>query len=87
MTTKHTPGPWTAGNGGPLKDWPEVSANGKVIARLFDLNTEADARLVAAAPELLAACSALLKAHDYDAIETVKHMAIDAIAKAEGGAP
>lgn len=47
-TTKYTPGPWKLGTSG------DVYADGKVIASFY--KSENDARLGAAAPELLASC-------------------------------
>ena len=56
----HTPGPWamqvfTAANGDLCPG--VVGANGAAVAWL---NNETDARLIAAAPELLMACIALI---------------------------
>ena len=53
MTSKHTPGPWTldANDFG----WFLISANGQdVLTEAFDTE-EANARLIAAAPAMLAA--------------------------------
>lgn len=48
--TKHTPGPWFA-------HWPEIRAYGGIVAELNTIESrgEADARLIAAAPDLLSA--------------------------------
>jgi hypothetical protein len=61
MNTQHTPGPWFAGTGwvgaGQIKD-------GRVIARVDNYpygNSEANARLIAAAPDLLAAMLDLIQ--------------------------
>ena len=59
MTNKHTPGPWeatvTGNSGGP--HWEDVyevnSDNG--MRRVAEYMSEADAKLIAAAPDLLAA--------------------------------
>lgn len=74
METKHTPGPWaenwsTRTNNEPCKGWfvEAESAYDRdtygAIANLPDgrENTEANARLIAAAPELLEACKALMQ--------------------------
>ena len=57
-TAKHTPGPWElkACSGGPGEEpgiW--VEANGRPLMRGDFCRSEADANLIAAAPELLAA--------------------------------
>ena len=66
--TQHTPGPWL--NGGSAKDgeftnW-FVSAPPNCIAVCpeRDGSSEANARLIAAAPELLAACREVAEWHD-----------------------
>ena len=72
MNAKHTPGPWTYGMQTGFNDLHIISAKqGKLrIAELdpFDrLMTEeiaANARLIAAAPELLEALARILYAHD-----------------------
>lgn len=71
MTTKHTPGPWTASNHGVTWRILAGEAGGfsrPIIARTCEAQTdaeaEANARLIAAAPELLAACETALTALD-----------------------
>ena len=63
--TQHTPGPWEAGlldsTGVPIYSGPTDEA--EVLAYVSDVNsgdTEANARLIAAAPALLAAAEAAL---------------------------
>mgnify|MGYP000961965387 CR=1 FL=1 len=91
--SKHTPAPWSidectghiipsSGVGGGICDpW------GDSIEQM-----EANARLIAAAPELLEACKNIVAACEltddayYDAIDTAINIARAAIAKAEGGA-
>lgn len=78
MTT-HTPGPWRVEEGlDPMLQayYPEVVADGKeaghtrYVARLFGTNpdvrpeTDANARLIAAAPALLAACREALTEYE-----------------------
>lgn len=55
MTTKHTPGPWVVGNVG------EVVAGGTTLADVYgdEEQADVDAYLIAAAPDLLAACEAI----------------------------
>lgn len=61
---KHTPGPWTAynaSNGRIFKRW-RVQSGGTTIAELVDLPGDcnvSNAALIAAAPDLLAACMAV----------------------------
>jgi hypothetical protein len=63
---QHTPGPWayqaTAGNH-DFAIYPE--ATGRDLALVRDFN-EANARLIAAAPDLLAALRALLAVYDVE---------------------
>lgn len=61
MSTKHTPGPWSFyddSNDGKTNRI-EIVAIGKTVARIYHSVPEEDlpnARLIAAAPDLLAAC-------------------------------
>ncbi len=62
--SKHTPGPWSIANGSP----PQVIAPGKcdICAMSGAASNEsvmADARLIAAAPDLLEALQALVARH------------------------
>jgi hypothetical protein len=82
--TKYTPGPWKAQEfAGQINIWGKP----KGAAVAYDCRTPADARLIAAAPELLAACRAIeeshLGGHYSAAFEAVR----DAIAKATGEQP
>jgi hypothetical protein len=87
-TTTHTPGPWywqpTAGNHDFLI-CPEGPGNTIAIVRDFD---EANARLIAAAPELLAAIQRIVNDNEpgEDALLTAGgyNQACAAIAKALG---
>lgn len=58
MSTKHTPGPWTASGPSELNGRFSVYHNGPLIY----CDNEADARLIAAAPDLLAALESALPA-------------------------
>lgn len=98
-TGKHTPGPWEAEpdllpRSG--KRWKVTAATPKPPRRYTvtvvvnydktdETTAEADARLIAAAPELLAACEAMLKRFGMHSDGCVK-LAADAVAKAKGGA-
>ena len=88
----HTPGPWTLravqpGEAVFKRPFWEIGAevSGKGVAFAFG-NDEANARLIAAAPDLLAACKAVI---GLGAIPTTQpeHRQLEAaIAKATGGA-
>ena len=76
MTTKHTPGPWTA----------HIYRAGTAVIKTSDCAevatvqyASADARLIAAAPDLLEACEALVSGLKNDAFD----LARAAIAKAK----
>lgn len=94
MSAQHTPGPWfLEGNWsdqgrGPLGGW--VSSNPPAGMPIFELGPVvgdraeivANARLIAAAPDLLAACQQALELHEPD--EGIGHVLQAAIAKALG---
>lgn len=96
MTTKHTPGPWTMHPRG--EDGAEVraitsvawcgiasthGASGSQVIRADE--AQANARLIAAAPDLLAACEAIIDAATPWAPDTPALMMVRAaIAKAKG---
>jgi hypothetical protein len=86
MSTAHTPGPWLAEpSTDNRKTWHVVAPCGLRLAwRIGSPNEAQDARLIAAAPDLLAALKGILSITHRD------HVAWDAaraaIAKAEGGA-
>ena len=100
MKTQHTPGPWIMHSGMVWKDGPDVYPKGKgldgiPIARMdrerengtMPCERDANARLIAAAPELLAACEAIAKLSDgqgYVNMCQVAGQARQAIAKATG---
>ena len=99
---KHTPGPWAARQYGKLGRYHIVSARRLVIATVERMGSFArwpDADLIAAAPELLAACEASLEhlegcvptsgwgtrnAHEDNEREAVAVKVRAAIAKARG---
>lgn len=88
MTTKHTPGPWTI----------EIPSNGcdryiihgksfeEICATCLDTEHEmqANARLIAAAPELLEACKMALSCMAPEDNDATARTLRSAIAKAEG---
>jgi hypothetical protein len=94
MTTQHTPGPWVAyddSNDGKTNRI-EIAALGKTVARIYHSVPEENlpnARLIAAAPDLLEALKEMLDSHE-DACtgygEGAADKARSAIAKATGDA-
>lgn len=90
----HTPGPWIAGPR-PLygTGLPVMADNGRQVASVTQVRGDhavlANARLIAAAPDLLAALKAIVKSlADYDDEGMIEHAepiiaARSAIAKAE----
>ena len=85
--TEHTPGPWRVN---PLV-YMRVNAANSNVARISrehgDIEGEANARLIAAAPDLLAACEVALDAmlaHDFGTLSLCPQLRA-AIAKARGG--
>jgi hypothetical protein len=87
---KHTPGPWQICPGGGFLHFTAV--NGEIVAKInANKITYQDARLIAAAPELLAAlkiCVDRLEITDQDPLIGLeaKALAWSAIAKSEGRA-
>ena len=88
MSTQHTPGPWSVN----FKKFDEVTAsNGAIVASCNKLtglvNLQANARLIAAAPDLLEALKGLVAWADdlrrEDPVEDLRK-ARAAISKAEG---
>ena len=83
MSTKHTPGPWTVERDGPNRKWL-INAEDFAVATCDGAirHQEADARLIAAAPELLEALKWTARALDAEHPAAIKARA--AIAKATG---
>lgn len=78
-----TPGPWAAVC--PRIRW-RIMAGEKFVMETDEVRNEADAHLIAAAPDLLAACEAVL-AGDPDGRglrDEVLRQVVDAVAKAMG---
>lgn len=96
MTTKHTPGPWEVRYDDQLDHIFTVGEHPRRIANIFggvcgqndsDLENQANARLVAAAPDLLAACKRYLRAMDeYGHPDKTDRLMRAAIEKATGEA-
>jgi hypothetical protein len=94
MTTKHTPGPWliservkTARLDNALMVRPADHHNYEYGATAIIATSEADARLVAAAPELLESLQQLIEWFDSDSKEPIEaplDVARAAISKATG---
>lgn len=105
QTSKHTPGPWRIADSGNHKavlatrDRPGAHGH-DTLCQVLDLfrpwdpsgrvETEANAHLIAAAPDLLAACEAWTKAAhagidaDPELWSTAENLSASAIAKARG---
>lgn len=84
MTTKHTPGPWVrfCDQGRTIAIMPAGRPDD--ICTMAGGATEADATLIAAAPELLAAAEAVLALDEGEEL-CVQCVALrDAVAKAKG---
>ena len=92
MTTQHTPGPWILANSDAYNT--VVIAQGAEICTVIEHqggDRKANSRLIAAAPELLAALKALLSDAEDVGFEGISveafdsiHAARAALAKAEG---
>jgi hypothetical protein len=88
IESKFTQGPWVA-NRMPCQSDDHVynsevaNTEGEIVGSLL---RKADAQLIAAAPDLLAACEAFVEADCQDGASLAFSMAVDAIAKAKGEA-
>jgi len=94
---QHTPGPWSISpTSNPSSEFGIVAIDGTIVSRLdywhdeAEAESEANARLIAAAPELLAALRELLLEDDFDGSPDLNHWreltsrGRQAIFKAEG---
>jgi len=84
--SEHTPGLWTARRMACQTD--SHTFNSEVVASeggecVASLLRKVDAQLIAAAPELLAACEAFVEADCQDGASLAFSMAVNAIAKAK----
>lgn len=90
MTNKHTPGPWTLipnGDNSAVEISEETTVGGVYTGSLSDPLSEADARLISAAPDMISALHCIAMYHDAfpDALSSYERNRVDlAIAKAEG---
>lgn len=92
MTTQHTPGPWTTDGAARTNDLDVISPAGRITLIDCEFSDEsedvltANARLISAAPELLAALEGLLNALPSATTHPAIKAARAAIAKATGEA-
>ncbi len=94
MSTKHTPGPWQSDAAGESHEWVVLSSENQSICACMNGvggkdRVQANARLIAAAPELLEALEDVLKitmfhSNPESELERRKSKARAAIAKAKG---
>ncbi len=82
---KHTPGPW---------EYHIMPLSGYIVFQTWDVptagyvKTEADAQLIAAAPEMLEALKCIVDTVWFDRLDTELILTVEhAIAKAEGRTP
>lgn len=82
----YTPGPWTMDR--YSREWvvaPDNDPSGEVV--IARCQSEANASLIAAAPDLLAACEAAVVSADYEGkADFIRAKLLAAIAKARGSA-
>lgn len=89
-TSKHTPGPWRVErqNGTPTTgEWMIAGAKPGYLAEVRDCGSgcvKADARLIAAAPELLTALEMVMRRGRIDDSEEAMNQVAAAINKAKG---
>ena len=92
---KHTPGPWEiinhpAETDGPYVQGPTGTNDAHIVARIYGPDAKANARLIAAAPELLEACEYVARIecpHVYTStcdLCRVRNRVVVVIAKARG---
>ena len=84
MKTTHTPGPWTQSK---RNEADVYSENGERIASAHGPRCADNARLIAAAPDLLAALERIMNAADHGTVKMRSELGIQAsaaIAKAKG---
>lgn len=93
METKHTPGPWNIVESNKVDEESHIQTDLKSICRLWiqmDGQDMANARLIAAAPELLDALKDARNAYQqmFDVMpvawQTIDNIICDAISKATG---
>lgn len=80
----HTPGPWyTMAKGNDYQSPVSQEGTGKTVALTYTTN-DADAHLIAAAPDLLAACEAMLEHRECPTRSPEARLMREAISKAKG---
>ena len=92
MTREHAPGPWKLTPRHKIESWWIEDADGKNIADLEaneptyygKQHSDANAYLIAAAPDLLAACENALRSQPFGILPEWCHPIVEAIAKATG---
>ena len=81
----HTPGPWEVGPNGERSKQHIYAKNGPLlVTHLWDGCSEADARLIAAAPDMLVCLQHVLRWHDQlstDDINRVRAVVAQALEK------
>jgi hypothetical protein len=92
MNAKHTPAPWDYEDGLTITDKSgfHIALVNQYASSFGDETHKANARLIAAAPELLSACQRLLDAYNGTSIPEVDlaiEYAEQIIAKAKGETP
>ena len=83
MTTQHTPGPWAISK--PIGGNVYIEKGNRLIGHIYRDNREANARLIAAVPDLLAACKAIIGLGSVPTTQPEYRMLCEAIDKATGG--
>jgi hypothetical protein len=88
MNTKHTPGPWKVGHLGlrVVGDVRHGGMHGALQSTVAECEREADARLIAAAPELLAALQRIVREFDCGRTPLATDLSIARAALAKAGA-
>lgn len=92
MKTKHTPGPWVVGTNGPNDHFIRDAGLSMIVDKInFPMSqSTANARLIAAAPELLEALEAVLSLYKSTGMSPEEHevnrLVWNAVQKAAGGA-
>jgi len=82
---KHTPGPWMLGNGSRATGFTVKIASDELLVGGYGLKSEANARLIAAAPDLLAALELIERnSTKADWADDIWAALVNAIAKARG---
>ncbi len=84
MNNNHTPGPWGSGKlGNDADQWAINDESGRTIGLSY--HGEANARIIAASPELLAVLQEIIEMDPDGLPPTLRLRGQIAIAKAEGG--